>query len=119
MRTSCTQPHPAAHSPATHSPATQGPAADRPAAHSLASHGTAAPGPAARRAVAARLLALCVLTAALLSCLVAIRPLTGAARAAPASGLAVPNVVLINQPARTVCVGPTFTVGVWYQRLSG
>jgi len=30
-----------------------------------------------------------------------------------------PAVVLVSQPARTTCAGGTFTVGVWYQRLSG
>ena len=30
-----------------------------------------------------------------------------------------PDVVLINQPASRVCVGKTFTVGVWYQQFSG
>jgi hypothetical protein len=32
---------------------------------------------------------------------------------------AAPAVVLINQPARSVCSGHKFTVGVWYQRSSG
>ena len=30
-----------------------------------------------------------------------------------------PEVVLVNQPASKVCVGHRFTVGVWYQSLSG
>jgi len=30
-----------------------------------------------------------------------------------------PDVVLINQPVRSVCVGKTFMVGVWYQSFSG
>ncbi len=30
-----------------------------------------------------------------------------------------PDVVLINQPASSVCVRKTFTVGVWYQQFSG
>jgi hypothetical protein len=30
-----------------------------------------------------------------------------------------PDVVLINQPASSVCFGKTFTVGVWYQQFSG
>ena len=30
-----------------------------------------------------------------------------------------PEVVLVNQPASTVCVGHKFTVGVWYQSSSG
>lgn len=29
------------------------------------------------------------------------------------------EVVLVNQPASKVCVGSRFTVGVWYQSLSG
>jgi len=32
---------------------------------------------------------------------------------------AAPAVVLVNQPARTICSGHKFTVGVWYQRISG
>jgi hypothetical protein len=35
--------------------------------------------------------------------------------AAPAA----PAVVLINQPASSVCVGRAFTVGVWFQQFSG
>lgn len=35
--------------------------------------------------------------------------------AAPAS----PAVVLVNQPAHSICSGHTFTVGVWYQAISG
>jgi hypothetical protein len=30
-----------------------------------------------------------------------------------------PQVVLVNQPANSVCAGHTFTVGVWYQAISG
>jgi hypothetical protein len=30
-----------------------------------------------------------------------------------------PEVVLINQPVRTVCTGHAFKVGVWFQRISG
>ena len=45
------------------------------------------------------------------------------AAAAPADAAAVagaaPQVVLVNQPAASVCVGRRFTVGVWYQQLSG
>jgi hypothetical protein len=36
-----------------------------------------------------------------------------------ASSQAAPAVVLVNQPARSICVGHTFTVGVWYQQISG
>jgi hypothetical protein len=32
---------------------------------------------------------------------------------------ATPDVVLVNQPASKVCVGHKFTVGVWYQQISG
>lgn len=41
-----------------------------------------------------------------------------AASAATGHG-AVPDVVLVNQPAGSVCVGRTFRVGVWYQQDSG
>lgn len=37
-----------------------------------------------------------------------------AASAAPAGAM-----VLVNQPASSVCVGHTFKVGVWYQQYSG
>jgi hypothetical protein len=30
-----------------------------------------------------------------------------------------PGVVLVNQPASSVCVGKTFRVGVWYQQSGG
>jgi hypothetical protein len=30
-----------------------------------------------------------------------------------------PAVVLISQPPRSVCVGHKFTIGVWFQRISG
>jgi hypothetical protein len=30
-----------------------------------------------------------------------------------------PAVVLISQPQRSVCVGHKFTIGVWFQRISG
>lgn len=42
----------------------------------------------------------------------------GAAVIVPARPAA-PAVVLINQPPRSVCVGHKFTVGVWFQRISG
>ena len=35
------------------------------------------------------------------------------------SGSAAPGVVLVNRPASSVCVGHTFTVGVWFQQASG
>jgi hypothetical protein len=47
----------------------------------------------------------------------------GLAAAAPGGDAArqarAPEVVLINQPVRTVCTGHTFKVGVWFQRISG
>jgi hypothetical protein len=52
-----------------------------------------------------------VLTAAILAGMI------GPAQAALAA--AKPDVVLINQPAGSVCVGKTFTVGVWYQQSGG
>ncbi len=30
-----------------------------------------------------------------------------------------PAVVLVNQPARSICAGHKFTVGVWFQQISG
>ena len=42
----------------------------------------------------------------------------GAAVTAPSRPSA-PDVVLINQPPRSVCTGHKFTVGVWFQRISG
>ncbi len=58
--------------------------------------------------------------------------LTGPASVLPASAVtlasaatsaggsvAAPAVVLINQPPRSVCAGHKFTVGVWFQRISG
>jgi hypothetical protein len=53
---------------------------------------------------------------------VMIAALTAAAMLAPAAASAVrmrSDVVLINQPARSVCTGKTFTVGVWYQPSGG
>ncbi len=41
------------------------------------------------------------------------------ASAPQATALVTPDVVLINQPASSVCFGKTFTVGVWYQQFSG
>jgi hypothetical protein len=38
---------------------------------------------------------------------------------AQAATAATPREVLVNQPARSVCVGRTFTVGVWYQQSGG
>ena len=44
-------------------------------------------------------------------------PRLGAAAARTAA--AAPAVVLVNQPAAVICSGHKFTVGVWYQSLSG
>ncbi len=44
----------------------------------------------------------------------ALAVVTLAASAAPADAM-----VLVNQPASSVCVGHTFKVGVWYQQYSG
>jgi hypothetical protein len=59
-------------------------------------------------------------------CAVVIAP-AGPAGAAQASSAAVvaparasaPAVVLVNAPARSVCAGHKFKVGVWFQRISG
>lgn len=45
--------------------------------------------------------------------------LAAPAAAASAARIVTPDVVLINQPVRSVCVGHAFRVGVWYQRYSG
>lgn len=53
---------------------------------------------------------------------VMIAALSAAAVLAPAVASAAParsDIVLINQPARSVCTGKTFTVGVWYQPSGG
>lgn len=44
----------------------------------------------------------------------ALAVVTLVASAAPADAM-----VLVNQPASSVCVGHTFKVGVWYQQYSG
>jgi hypothetical protein len=54
---------------------------------------------------------------AVLTLLAAPADLAGAASAGTQT--ARPGVVLVNQPARSVCSGHRFTVGVWYQRKSG
>lgn len=52
--------------------------------------------------------------------LLAVIPVATALAPAQASVTAArPLDVLINQPASSVCVGKTFTVGVWYQSFSG
>ncbi len=45
--------------------------------------------------------------------------LAGAAPASVEARMPAPAVVLINRPATSVCSGHRFTVGVWYQRISG
>jgi hypothetical protein len=53
---------------------------------------------------------------------VLIAALSAVAMLAPAAASAVrvrSDVVLINQPARSICTGRTFTVGVWYQPSGG
>jgi len=50
--------------------------------------------------------------------------LPGAAGAAtehapPGVRTSAPQLVLVNQPASSICVGRTFTVGVWFQQISG
>lgn len=42
-----------------------------------------------------------------------------ASAASAVAGAAVPGVVLINQPVRSVCSGGKFRVGVWFQQDSG
>ena len=37
----------------------------------------------------------------------------------PAVAPVTPAVVLVNQPVKALCAGHKFTVGVWYQKLSG
>jgi hypothetical protein len=37
----------------------------------------------------------------------------------PAVAPVTPAVVLVNQPVKALCAGHRFTVGVWYQKLSG
>ncbi|HUC60274.1 MAG TPA: hypothetical protein VMA95_22945 [Streptosporangiaceae bacterium] len=55
------------------------------------------------------------MTAAAASALVFLAPPSIAATGEAAS----PSVVLVNQPVRQVCAGHKFTVGVWYQAISG
>jgi hypothetical protein len=68
-----------------------------------------------------RISQICLLTAVFLSCLSAAAPANAVGNwsAARVRASAVPGVVLVNQPARSVCVGRTFRVGVWFQGLSG
>lgn len=58
---------------------------------------------------------LAMLSATILATGIALAPASLAA-AKPSIG---PNVVLVNQPAKSLCTGHRFSVGVWYQALSG
>jgi hypothetical protein len=40
-------------------------------------------------------------------------------QALPGARTSAPRLVLVNQPASSICVGRTFTVGVWFQQISG
>ncbi len=66
-------------------------------------------------AITLRFLKLALLTAAVASATIMAAPPSVAATSAPAS----PAVVLVNQPAPRLCAGHKFTVGVWYQKISG
>jgi len=48
----------------------------------------------------------------------AVTPLAAVADPVGAA-VAAPAMVLVNQPVSSVCVGRTFKIGVWYQKLSG
>jgi hypothetical protein len=61
--------------------------------------------------------ALLTITLAMTAFLAAPADLAGAAPTGAQT--ARPGVVLVNQPARSVCSGHRLTVGVWYQRKSG
>ena len=61
-----------------------------------------------------RIWKLALISTAIMSAAVVVAP-SGAATAAPVA----PNVVLVNQPVHTLCSGHKFTVGVWYQAISG
>ena len=63
-----------------------------------------------------------VLAAIVTGCAILAVPATALPAAAAMSGPARPSapaVVLVNQPQRSVCVGHKFTIGVWFQRMSG
>ncbi len=67
---------------------------------------------------------LAVLSATILAIGVAAAPYSLAASTAsnssrPAVSPVAPAVVLVNQPVKSLCAGHKFTVGVWYQKLSG
>ena len=78
----------------------------------------------------ARYIRLVQLAGIVVACLLAAAPLSAARTVRPASThrtvLASPGgrarthgTLLVNQPAASVCVGHTFTVGVWFQRSGG
>ena len=57
---------------------------------------------------------------AVAACIVVVAPAwSAAASAARPAAPAAPAVVLVNSPARWVCAGHKFKVGVWFQRFSG
>ena len=62
-----------------------------------------------------------VLSAAVISATILAAPPSAAAPGAvsAAARAAQAQVVLVNQPASPVCSGHKFTVGVWYQKISG
>jgi hypothetical protein len=77
-----------------------------------------------RRAITLRISRLALLTTAVASIAITFAPPSYAATtlvARPQQSLAVarPAVVLVNRPANSVCSGHKFTVGVWYQSISG
>jgi|SRR5580658_1419947 hypothetical protein len=67
---------------------------------------------------------LALLTAAIASAAIIAAPpgaaaMSATARTSQAQAAFAPAVVLVNQPVNSVCAGHKFTVGVWYQSLSG
>jgi len=65
---------------------------------------------------------LALLTASVAAALSVALPVVAGTAAARESAVAIsaaPQVVLVNQPAGSICVGRTFTVGVWFQQFSG
>ncbi|HET9896038.1 MAG TPA: hypothetical protein VFQ44_14010 [Streptosporangiaceae bacterium] len=68
-----------------------------------------------------RILTLTALVTAIIAAGIVTAPASIAApltRATP-DAVASPDVVLVNQPAASLCAGHKFKVGVWYQSLSG
>ena len=67
-----------------------------------------------------RSLKLALLTAAtVFSAAVAATVMAAPPGLAATSAAVSPAVVLVNQPAHRLCTGHEFTVGVWYQKISG